>query len=376
MTLHDCDDGGYVVAADIVVPDDPTDYQSGAAILGCSRLRCDRCGSVVRQLAGFDCPNLQAHLKRLDETPDWTTLDIVRPFSPGRLYACRCLGWLESSYHACGDPEPDASAGDPSLPWRCAGHPVATLPVTVDGEVIDADTDLAALVARILGGWSPDIAPPPSPWSPAAWLYRVRRRLADLPIARALAEAVAACLDDPVRRAGAIAYYCGFPRDPGFARVLALAAEPGALFLRTPNVVEDGDPMEYWPAWALRCRLFSVRGKLDSLDRKALALMQAALLRGDAGLEPEDIDGVRCVAGPWLAQQAGAIARADPSRTIAILQSLKDLDDPGLVAIAGVALAAEPGSDHAALHEWLADWPNRHEPYAGPIEVALERAGR
>ena len=376
MVLHYCEDGGWVVAADITVPNDPTDYRSGAAILGCSNLRCARCGAPVRNQAGIECPGLQAHLEQLAETPDWATLPFVRPFGPGRLYACLCLGWLEASFHACDDPEPDASAGDPSLPWRCDGHPVATLPVTVDGEVIDADTDIAALVRRVLGGWSPDASPPPSPWSPTAWLHRLRRRLADLAVASQLAKAVALCLDDPLRRAGAIAYYCGFPRDPGFARVVALAAGPGGLFLRSPTVVEDGEAMEYWPAWALRCRLFSVRGKLDALDRAALAQLQEALLRGDAGLEPEDIDGVRSVAGPWLAEQAGAIARADLSRTIPILQSLKDLEDHALIVIAGVALAAELGADHAALREWLADWPNRNEPYAGPIEVALERASR
>lgn len=371
MVLHYCEDDGLVVAADIGVPTDPTDYRAGSAILGCSNLRCVGCHEVVRQLVGVECPHVQTRLQRLFETPDWTTLDFVAPYSLGRLYACRCTGWLETSYHVCTDPDPEPSAGDPSLPWKCDGHPVAALPVVVDGEVIEASTDLGALVRRVLGGWSPDTSPPPSPWSPSAWLYRLRRRLADLPQAAALAEAVAACLDDPVRRGGAIAYFGGYPRDPGFERVLALATDPAELGRPSPNVVKDGSTLDYRPALALRCRLFSVRGKPDALDRAARDLLQAGLLRGDPGLETEDMDGVRSVAGPWLARHAGAIARVTPAWTIAVLQSLKDLDDPALLTVAGVALAHEPGADHAALREWLEDWPNRHEAYAAVISVAL-----
>ena len=40
MTLHHGEDGGYLVRAITAVPDDPTDYQSGPSIVGCSNLRC------------------------------------------------------------------------------------------------------------------------------------------------------------------------------------------------------------------------------------------------------------------------------------------------------------------------------------------------
>jgi hypothetical protein len=371
MTLHYCEDGGYVVAADTTVPEDPTDYQAGAAILGCSNLRCTRCDGVVRNRAGIECPKLKTRLKVLSQTDDWTTLEFVKPFGPGRLYACSCVGWLETTYHACGDPAPDVNAGDPSLPWRCAGHPVATLPLVVDGETITATTDFEAFTARVLGGWSPDVAPPPSPWSPSSWLYRVRRRLADLPEAPLLAGAAAACLTDPLRRAGALAYFCGFPRDPGFERVLTLATDPDEMFRRSPTVVKQGPAVEYWPAMALRCRLFSVREDLDALDHIALQLLQGALLRGDARFEEKDIDAIRWLAPSWLADHAGDGARDNPARAIQILESLKELNKPDLVAQAGVAIAKEGAAHQDALRTWLNHWSNRSEAYAPAIAQAL-----
>lgn len=372
MSLNFCDLGGFVVAPPAPVPVDPSDYKTGPLRLGCSRLRCQSCGAQVNSQAGIDCPDVADHLEELAGAADWTTLSCVRPFAPGRLYACRCLGWLETSMHACDPPDPDESAGDPTLPWRCEGHPPAVLPIVVDGERISVDTDFDALVDRVLGGWSPPESPAPCPWMPTVWLYRLRRWLAPLPESDTLARAVARRLVDPVRRGGALAYFCGFPRDPGFEMVLALGTTADALFERSQSQVAGGSGVEYWPAWALRCRLFSVRGDPDAFDQIALQLLEDALLRGDARLDAEDLNAIATADGPWLAHNAAAIARAAPSRTLAVLESLRSRGRPELVVVAGVALAGEPAADRTALRRWLNEWFVRYEPYAPVIALALD----
>lgn len=374
MPDHFCSVGGWVVGADMFVPEDPSDYAGGASTFGCNRLRCGACGEWVRQRAGVDCPGLPGHLAALYDTDDWTTLPFVRRFRLGRLYVCRCTGWLETSMHATGDPSPDAMAGDPSLPWGCAGHPTATLPLVVDGHRIDATTDLDALVARVLGGWSPDTGPPPTSWSPHAWLNRLRRRLADLPAARSIGAAVARHLDDPVLRGGAIAYFCGYPRDPGFDRLLALAADPAKLHAKTPDRPKQGPSYPYWLGWAVRCRLFSVRGEPDGDDREALRILEESFLRGDAGLVREDLDAIERVDAPWIASHAAGIARADRTRTVMILDGLRDRSTHELLAIAGVALAHEPAADQDAIREWLGHWSNRNKAYAAVIAAAQDTA--
>jgi hypothetical protein len=152
MTRHYCGNGGYVGGAHVIVPDDPTDYQAGSMVSGCNNLRCTTCGQPVRHRVGVECAKVRSRLKALAETADWSTLPYVTPFPPARLYACQCTGWLEVALHACQDPDPDPTAGDPVLPWRCDGHPVATLPMEIDGVPFAEDTDYDALVTRVLGG--------------------------------------------------------------------------------------------------------------------------------------------------------------------------------------------------------------------------------
>ena len=92
----------------------------------------------------MECKDLQAWLKELSASDDWSTLSFLTPFHGSRLYACACTGWLEVGMHPCEDPDPDPLSGDPTLPWRCAGHPAPSLPATVDGVEIGTDRRLPA----------------------------------------------------------------------------------------------------------------------------------------------------------------------------------------------------------------------------------------
>jgi hypothetical protein len=274
--LHHCISGGWLFAGDGFVPADQADFRDGVSMVGCNRLRCANCGHPVRHRHGVECRNLQLRLIDLMEAQDWDKLAFLRP-SAGRLYACRCTGWLETSMHALADP--DADAGDPVLPWRCDGHPHASLPVDIDGVRFDSAGELDLLVERALSGWSPASAPPPGPWFPSAWLIRVRARLDGTRLAesmdRSVAQRVVAGL--PSTMGSALRFFCAYPRTTGFESVLDFAERPGADLLGNWSTRYDSGTVEISVLDALRARIDSAGAEPDELDCRAERAVESSL---------------------------------------------------------------------------------------------------
>jgi hypothetical protein len=116
-----CDNGGLLVGTAHAIPDDPrAAYREGGALLGCNRLRCARCGAMVRH---FDRVQLTRELLSGDEyaalwsAADPTSFALLRaaPVPTVRFYFCECF-----NFHTAGAVSaPSREDAD----WSCAGHP-------------------------------------------------------------------------------------------------------------------------------------------------------------------------------------------------------------------------------------------------------------
>ncbi len=277
--LRYCEKGGLVVSGAMRVPEDPSEYKHPAVYgaVGCSRLRCTRCGEWVRHQAGVSCKDdARAHLDELFVVEDWRRLPYVatseRSFLWERLDVCRCSAWLELSAHPMEDPEFDPMR-DPVLPWRCAGHPAPELPLEVNGEVVGEGTNWRDLISKIRMGWAPVRLGNGDREGPAVWLCWLYSYLQGLPDADALSAAAGDLLatDDPRLRGIILFFFAAFPHAVGFEKVLR-SAEAGS-----PAAREMG--LKAW-AWMEKAaekfsEVYKALGESDCLS-KIEAILKAA----------------------------------------------------------------------------------------------------
>lgn len=116
-----CDDGGLLVGTGHPMPTDPREaYREGGSLIGCNRLRCARCGAMVRH---FDGVQLARELLSGDEYAAlWATVDQTgfpqlraAPIPQVRFYFCQCF-----NFHTAGAV---AAPSREDADWSCAGHP-------------------------------------------------------------------------------------------------------------------------------------------------------------------------------------------------------------------------------------------------------------
>ena len=114
---HYCIAGGYLVDDDHWLPVEAYEdrWAGHTLVTGCNNLRCDRCG---RQVTSVVAPGM-------------------------RVYHCDCQRVEVTANQSVGQPL-DPFTGE-TLPWNCAGHPVLSLPATVDGREIPAKPDWVQL---------------------------------------------------------------------------------------------------------------------------------------------------------------------------------------------------------------------------------------
>jgi hypothetical protein len=285
MTTHFCQRGGLLTGDKQDLPDEPAAYAFGfaRAHVGCNHVRCSACGERVRSLAGVKGPDaLRPHLKALAATEDWLTLPGFSPSDGTRLYACSCHAWAEDSSHWLDDPDNDDLFPVPLPAWRCAGHPTATLPMTIDGERIDGETDWLALVARVADGWAPPAARPLEAEQPISWLIKLYAWLLDTPTANALSRAIAdvGATEREGAAGQAIAFFRRFPRAAGFEIVLRCAEASG---IDTPWAYRHADRYHHAsPRDALVARREQMDNTLDDLDERVLRCLADAEKEDDA----------------------------------------------------------------------------------------------
>jgi hypothetical protein len=126
-----CAHGGYLVDANHPLPTDPSEHDVAyLPTIGCSRLVCLRCRSVVRNAPGLAFKTKDdvatAALSAMYDLPDLLDSGLIhRTTETWRLYLCRCDRYLAIDEAALKNDDPDDS---PDKPWQCEGHPFVTLP--------------------------------------------------------------------------------------------------------------------------------------------------------------------------------------------------------------------------------------------------------
>lgn len=377
MPSHFCQAGGRLVGADELISSEPSAYGHEAAglYIGCSSLRCRECDGVVKQQAGLrDLENLRQHLTALAEQKDWASLPFFEASASTRIYACACHAWAEASSRFLDDREDDDPIPAPVPPWRCGGHPVAKLPITVDGESIDVDTDWNALVQRVADGWVPRIATATERDLRVTWLTKLYSWLLDTPSAAFLSRAVAEeGVTDREGAAGqAMLFFRRFPRADGFEMVLKLAEASGAttgLEYRYARRMGSAAPRD-----ALIARLESAGEELDATDRDVVAVLRADLLDESIPVASSLLIAVARDDAEWLAWSAPRVVTAHPELTESLLETLRALQHEDLVVIAGVALARNVPASRDRLARWLAALEQAGASYTLVIDQSLRSA--
>jgi hypothetical protein len=364
-----CLHGGRVVGGNQRLPEDPCEYQAAslATVIGCNRMACPRCQAKVRWSAPgwVGKEDLRPKLAELYGAQDWTDHPLLaREHDSYRLYACRCTLWAGVSDYWTADPDRD-TLHEPELPWRCQGHPLPSLPVTLGDTAIAVDSDWRRLVARILDGWSPvDLGAQPGDAGPGlrlAWLYAY---LVGLPEADAFSKAVGATLVDPdtQKAAAALYFFERFPHAEGFEALVRQAEDK-------PQDVLRGFPLldtlrSIVPLEPIVQRLATAPGPRRDLDRRALEVFRAALLtpRGELSTEPA---GAVDLVEAYRVGLAGDTGQLSPKaeRRVALLTRTLELTRQDIPAQLLSGLPAPTPFDEREL-TWLADHV-----------VDLERAG-
>lgn len=252
-----------MVGADGLMPVSPYDFAwpGNRLGIGCSRLRCGRCGEMVASWTGGvpSKPWSKADIARIHAEglrPLVGTL--ITAQEDGRTYACACF--VHGEFYGRGMTEPEEAwemATRP--PWRCAGHPALIPPEMLDDLEITDGMDVDGIVEAELA-----TSPQHGPWRDA-WLSRLWHVLHPSKLADRLDAAVAARItDDRVAvRLRAIDFYDRNPRAPGGAKLLAALRGRPELFRGVASPFPGGGDLWGWGMQALAGRV-TVVGDAES----------------------------------------------------------------------------------------------------------------
>lgn len=305
--MNTCARSGYLVDATSTLPADASMvHVERLTVVGCTRIRCDGCGAFVRNVPGLafrtraDQPH--ATLSELYDTKDLASSPLLHATEPDfRLYLCRCNRWLESSAHACREPDLDPLT-DPQMPWRCAGHP----PLEIGTD------ELREMATRGFSG----VVPPGTPDFDAErgdWLVRLRARLA--PVDRAVLDSVALTslqAADAKTRGLAIRYFYITGEEAGARRMFALLSSDRASFAGVPDPVTDvaTDKTLEESMW----RVIAPLGPSDTSVRSAL---RAEALSGRAGRSV--FSAIAQDDTAWLREHIDDLGRAAGAANVEVL---------------------------------------------------------
>ena len=292
-----CEARGLLVDGDTRLLTDPCEYfQEGVWIqVGCGRLRCSNCESWVRSGPPGLGPKINESfdVRVLYAATDWSALPFIVERSSlharMRLYACKCNYWEATTVDPLENDHDHDS--DPNLPWSCAGHPVPQLPIALTDFTIDAQTDAADLVTRILNGSCPRplerkdaLGPEPAIW--LAWLYVY---LKGLPLADKLSSAIADRLEDaePLVVGRVLYFFAKFPRAAGIEKLVARAeADLHRVALGYPIPEARSAPT----LWSVLIAVLEQKPRArDAIDARCEALIKRLLVEPLSSLPHDDL---------------------------------------------------------------------------------------
>ena len=268
-------DNGYL-------PDNLFEYDWGWFWIkvGCTNLRCAKCGQKVRSLTGAEVDG-SVPLAEIHAAPDLAAHPGVRPGDRwNRLYLCRCHAESVAGVTEATEYE-DYLRPPRRPPWECDGHPPWELPAVLDGIAVHAGMDFPSLVARL----PPDFWPPPLPLMKQAdlcgfWLGRLWGLLSDPAMRQELVEAVTGLLanPEPARRAAALGFFHGCP-ELATERTIALFHEHLAFFVGHPDPTRPGRTLDE-RLIRLLDNMLSLEGDLSPREQTALSFQQELALTG------------------------------------------------------------------------------------------------
>lgn len=237
-----------------------------AAPLGCSRLRCARCGELVRSQAHWRIPS-GGHAATFDRLAAPQPADLSTTW---RAYACRCTTFEESNFNRL---DLAREAERPVPPWDCSGHPPASLPLTHRGIAVSADASWP-FVARAVALLAPEMEVDRYPAADMIWLDV---RLEGIPERAAYRRAVAGLLldDDPLLRSRALQFFHTLPAVPEAEALFAIGNDRvGYAGVQSPSapvgVTLEDRWLEAVNRWAARLPLSDPRRE-DALSWRSRA---------------------------------------------------------------------------------------------------------
>jgi hypothetical protein len=306
--MNRCPLGGYLVPPETTPFTDRVDHDvAGLPLRGCPSLVCSRCRQEVRSVVGkaFRDQSPQADIAGVYAAADLASAPGLHD-GPGRLYLCRCERWVENMRARATDDPTDEGMDSPHVSWRCAGHPVVTLPHGFDGVEV-TEGNLAELTKKAVAGWAPDGAAA-SDKPRGTWAGRLHARLDGHPAQGKVAQAAAELLDadDEATRARALRFFVMREVGPGPERMLALLQAKPALYagIRDSATLVRGDKTLEDSAWRVIGPLVAgpareVAEKTALTAGKGSGALYTALAAHD---------------GAWLVAHKDAVLAATPDR--------------------------------------------------------------
>lgn len=334
-----CSEGGILVGAAGSVPADPAEHAwpKAQVLVGCNRLRCERCGQAVVQQPGFAATAATARaLAELHAAASW------EPFAAGgavvrqaesRLYLCGCTSHSERAWSPVVD-DPEGRPGGPAS-WRCDGHPARA-----------AMEEARALVHAGFGEGG----------EPAA----VDRRwgVAEAAERAALGGAVLEQLTSPesARRMRALGFFLRNPAAPEAAQVAATVQARRELF---EGVADPFGARPSVAAFALEVLAARLALRPPAADAEEVRQVVHAALVDGAEVLPRVFALLGTHDQPWLHEHAVTLVAAIASehrtaRAGAVAHALRGLGDDEFAALLA-ALAAVPGVHVRAFADELAE---------------------
>lgn len=332
--MNRCPRNGYLIDATRMLWGDPTELDvDGLPIIGCSRVRCQRCEVRVRSAPGyaFRTPDdvSPAELTTLFTSPDPTISPLLHPTQPGwRVYFCKCSRWLETSEHGCDEPDHDP-ATDPSVPWGCEGHPQITLPHDINGVLVSSATELRGVVQRALGG----TYPPRTLRVDAvrgAWLIRLYVRLQPAERTVVLEEARAALTSpDPRTRGRALYFFVEVADLPARERLIEILQGDRHLYADVPDEITpvSVDKTLEHTIWRVLSPLVAVSGparviaRADALEGRGSRALYAALAWADSGFIINNLEELARVAPSHVEDLLASLSRLPSGSPVAELRA-------------------------------------------------------
>jgi len=307
-----CARNGYLVDTTHPLPTDPTEHDVAyLPTIGCSRLKCLRCGASVRVADGVAFKTRDdvatATLAALYQLPDLLESGMLHKTNEAwRLYLCRCDRYLATGEDALETDDPDDS---PSKPWQCDEHPLATMTVDVARD----------LTRRGLRGDVPaDVREVDRENN--AWLLRLYNRL-EPASANAMAEAAREGIDDAdvaVRSASLRFLFFTGTDAMREAVAAALQAKPALFTVPIDVGLHKLDTTLQDTAWHVVSKSLGHAGPARDYARsEALSGHGTRALYG--ALAEYDAD--------WLLANLEAVARSTPGRGAELIASFHYLPE-------------------------------------------------